>query len=99
MKEILLIKTSEEFQILLKNEDELIQLDNAYDCLTNISNINILNLKERQVYGKKHLFNNDCEISAILESKGIWEGKLLNSETMETVIMSLSEKLKELEEE
>jgi len=64
-------KSSEEFQILLKNEDELVELDNVYNSLINLSGINILNLKDKQVYGKKHLFNNDCEISAILESKGI----------------------------
>jgi len=66
-----LAKSSEEFQILLKNEDELTKVDNIYNSLINLSNINILKLKEKEVYGKKHLFNIDCEISAILESKGI----------------------------
>jgi len=64
-------KSSEEFQVLLKNEDELIELDRSYDSLISISDINILSLKDKQVYGKKHLFNIDCEILVILESKGI----------------------------
>ncbi|MCE8163173.1 MAG: hypothetical protein I3273_02955 [Candidatus Moeniiplasma glomeromycotorum] len=92
-------KSSEEFQILLKNEDELSKLDNAYSSLINLSSIDILHLKNRQVYGKKHLFSADCEIPAILESKGIWEGKLLDGDAMETAIKSLSENLKELGEE
>jgi hypothetical protein len=66
-----LAKSSEEFQILLKNEDELSKLDKVYSSLINLSGANILSLKDRQVYGKKHLFNADCEIPAILESKGI----------------------------
>jgi len=93
-------KSSEEFQILLKNEEELLELENAYDSLVSVSKTNVLDLKDKQIYGKRHLFNAECEISAILESKGIWEGKLLNSDAMETAIMVLSENLtRELEKE
>jgi len=64
-----LAKSSKEFQILLKNEDELLQLENAYDFLINLSDINILNLKNRQVYGIGHLFNDECTIPDILGSE------------------------------
>jgi len=76
----LLAKSSEEFQILLEGEDELLQFDSTHSSLVDLihknggienPDANILNLKDRQVYGKKHLFSIDCEISAILESKGI----------------------------
>src|SRR5439155_1362144 len=62
-------KSSEEFQVLLENESELIELDNAYDSLIGISDINILNLKDRPIYGMGHLFSEECEIPAILGSE------------------------------
>nr|CAG8443420.1 13416_t:CDS:2 [Entrophospora candida] len=104
-----LVKSSEEFQIVLKNENELTYFEKNYDHLIDFIHkngglenleVNILNLKDKQVYGKSHLFNESCEIFSILESKGVWEGKLLNSEAMKTAIMSLCENLnKELEKE
>jgi len=93
-----LVESSEEFQILLKNEDELFQLENAYDLLINLSDISILNLKNRQIYGMEHLFNNECSISDILGNE-IWAGRSLDSEDMKIAISSLNENLKKLEKE
>jgi len=60
-------KGSKEFQISLRDEDELINLDNSYDSLIEIIQDNeevnnFLGLKTRRLRdGKAKLFNNDKE--------------------------------------
>jgi len=78
---ILTKKGSEEFQLSLKDEQELTQLHKDYDSLIglirnseeleNESDINILSLKDRTRYGKARAFNGNYEIFNILESKNV----------------------------
>jgi hypothetical protein len=98
-------KSNKNFEISLRDEAELSQLNSAYDALLELeefeidSDTNILSLKDRSRIGKSRVFNTDYEIFAILETDGIWKSRGLTPEKMETAIKSLSENHKKLEEE
>jgi predicted nucleic acid-binding Zn-ribbon protein len=77
----LIDRGNKEFQLSLKDEQELIQLHHDYDSLINLvhnneelkneSDINILNLKDRTRDCKACAFNTNYEIFSILESKNV----------------------------
>ncbi|CAJ0637707.1 16345_t:CDS:2 [Entrophospora sp. SA101] len=80
-------KHSKEFQVFLENEEEeLTQLDSVCKALTNILNLN----------DEAKPFNTDCKIFDVLTDEGIWEGRFLNSERMETAVKTLNKNLKTL---
>jgi putative ribosome biogenesis GTPase RsgA len=102
-------KGNEEFQLSLKDEQELVQLHEDYDSLIKLISdnkglesepeINILNLKNRTRDGKAHAFNTDYEIFDVLDSKNVFKHRSLTLERMEKTINALSENHKELESE
>lgn len=75
----------------------MINLNQTCDSL--INTLGLLSLKDESQEKKTKLFSVNYKVFDVLIKDGIWEGRSLNLEKMETAIVSLNQNLNELRAE